>query len=141
MKPHAPAAAGGWEDVDQTGLGPVRGIKAVVRVSLSVRGRALVRLTVSVSTPVAAALGWTLDSALALQCGTGANEGWLRLVIARGGRPLYHPGRHATGLLASFAPPPDYARSTAPRTVAEHRVDGQALLLRLPWPPAEEEEA
>ena len=89
MKPHAPAAAGGWEDVDQTGRGPVGGAKEVVRVSLSIRGRGPVRLTVSVSTWASEALGWNKGDALALQCGTGANAGWVRLVIARGGRPLY----------------------------------------------------
>jgi hypothetical protein len=139
MKRATPANdAGGWDAVPQV---PASRATSGAPVSLMLRpvGRSLTnKLWLSVSPQKAAELKWRLGVALALAVGTGRYDGWLRIwpVDVREGRQLRKLGgaKQATfALHAVLQPPGDLMDIEAPREICEHQVDGEALLVKLPW--------
>lgn len=129
-----------WEDVPQGRANPsLLADPARVRVTLTQRGSGIVLMNVSIGTDVVKQLGWQRGQGLGLAAGGGAMAGWVRLAAKTGGRVLRHAGLYGktAGLVAQFRAPDAYQSTIAPRTEAEHRIEKGALLVKLPWPPAD----
>jgi hypothetical protein len=94
------------------------------------QGRSL--LIASLPDHVTGALGWQRGLRLGLAVGTGRFYGWVRIGPDTSGRPLRPVGRYP-GLIVSLLPPEAWQRLRAPSSAAEHRVQGQALLVEIPW--------
>jgi hypothetical protein len=135
MKPAVNATpADEWEPVEPTrdaGLAAVR-----VRLSRTTKAGA-VRLGLSANMAVLGKLGWQAGTPLMLGIGKGPRAGWIRVAYAAQGRPLRPLGRGRKVLFAALdaGPLAVYEAETLP---AEWRIEGDALLVELPWrlPPA-----
>jgi hypothetical protein len=107
-----------WEPVE-----PTRAAVADVTVQLrKLSKHGPIRLGAALAMSVCQRLGWKHGTALGLSIGAGRRDGWVRVAVAPMGRPL-RP--RLAGYEADAAP-------------AEWRIDGDALLVELPWrlPPA-----
>jgi hypothetical protein len=111
-----------------------------VRMALCNRGRhaAVTMLTVSITPEVHAALGWEQGVRLGLALGQGRTAGWVRLARDATGRPArpLGPLRGSAGgrtIVAYLVPPVAWRGLVAPGTICEHRIQGDALLVRIPW--------
>lgn len=130
-----------WQEVSQALVDRPRTPEDGCRVTLSVRkGSAVSSLHFAFGRRLLATLGWARATRLGLQVGQGRFAGWLRLHPDPRGRLLRPAGSNVNTLAASMAAPDDLARFEAPSTVAETRVQGDVLLVRLPWEFEEEED-
>lgn len=111
-----------------------------VRMALCITGRndAVTSLTVSIPPELHAALGWEPGVRLGLALGQGRTAGWVRLTRDATGRPARAVGplRGSAGgrtIVAYLVPPVAWRGLVAPSMVCEHRIQGDALLVRIPW--------
>lgn len=130
-----------WIEVPQVALPALRppSRQPRVRMSLCVKSRSVVRtlLTVSIPPEVHTVLGWEKGVRLGLALGQGRTEGWVRLarhplgrVVGFGGRPTFSGGRTMIGY---FIAPLAWQGLVARSMACEHRIQGDALLIRIPW--------
>lgn len=131
-----------WQEVSQALVDRSRTPEDGCTVTLSVRkgSGAVSSLHFAFGRRLLATLGWARATRLGLQVGQGRFAGWLRLHPDPRGRLPRPAGSNVNTLVASMAAPDDLARFEAPSTVAETRVQGDALLVRLPWEFEEEED-
>jgi hypothetical protein len=124
---------GEWQPIDQSALPPPARPR-VVRLHLGPYGRGSGRscLTLTVPTALHAPLGWAAGERVGLSVGYGRTAGWLRVLPDSAGRALRHAARgHA--LIVALIPPPEWRHLQAPSEPCEHRIQGNALLVQIPW--------
>jgi hypothetical protein len=122
-----------WEPVE-----PTRAAVADVTVQLrKLSKHGPIRLGAALAMSVCQRLGWKHGTALGLSIGAGRRDGWVRVAVAPMGRPLRPLGRAKSFLFVALDAGrlAGYEADAAP---AEWRIDGDALLVELPWrlPPA-----
>jgi len=130
-----------WQDIDQSPVRSPPPPRPTVRLALAGFGRrggpSCVALTVRPK--VAAQLGWTLGQKVGLAVGQGRTFGWLRIAPHPLGRPLHSrpyskkDGRPSDDLVAKLAAPPEWRHLSAPGTGADYVVQGDALLVEIPF--------
>jgi hypothetical protein len=129
--------AADWDEVPQDGIGKQPVADCAMKLAPFQKGGSP-RLWLTLSTRVAADLGWTIGMRLALRVGAGHADGWLRFERDDTGRPLRKLGKHGRIVFALFDPGADLGRFEADRQPAEYHLARQgkapaALLVRIPW--------
>lgn len=129
-----------WEEVPQLAGAKAEG----VRCSLKPISGGHVRLFVTPSPGVLAALGWVETDRIGLALGRGPNAGRVRISVrSAGGATLRKLGRSKAGLVVALDPGAPLDAITAESFTCPHVVQDGVLMLTLPaawWESAEEAE-
>ncbi len=123
-----------WAEVDQPPRMRKRlDTRAPVRMALIEKyERAVLWITFSQS--LAQTLGWQAGATIGLAVGADKFDGWIRLFPSRNGQKLAAIGRKRDVLTLRLAPPTPWHGFTCDSTVCEqHRIQGDALLIQIPW--------
>lgn len=121
-----------WAEVNQA---PIRRVTERPRVTLSLSPmRSTNFLWLTVSNQVAAQLGWQPGNKLALWVGHEKLAGWLKFAPAHGGRAIKHLGQRTQSITCPLLAPDEWRDLACAKTPYETwRVQGNALLVEIPW--------
>jgi hypothetical protein len=123
-----------WAEVDQARRMTKRhDTRAPVRMALIQNNqRAVLWMTFSQS--LIQTLGWQVGATIGLAVGKHKSEGWLRLSPSGNGQKLSLIGKNRDIFTLRLDPPTPWHGFTCDSTVCEeHRIQGDALLIQIPW--------
>ena len=124
-----------WAEVDQAPRITIRHrFRAPVRMALTQRRGGHSTLWITFSKSMLEKLGWQVGGTIGLSIGADKFDGWLRLSPSRHGRILQVMGKKRNVFTIPLAAPAAWHGFTCASTVCEqHRIQGAALLIQIPW--------
>ncbi len=122
-----------WAEVDQAAFRTKAAKAPSVTLSLApMRGSTY--LWFSISKPLLNECGWAPDQKISLWVGEGKLGGWLKFAPAAIGRSLKRIGRATEFVTVALVPPMTWRDLACARTTCEMwRIQGNALLVEIPW--------